>query len=58
MLSKVRKHVEKPSEWLMIAAGLLVLISVPIVAVSGDFKLWFIAKVFFGVGVLVMLFER
>lgn len=58
MLNKVKKHVQKPSEWLMITAGLLILASVPLLYVYGDFTLWLFAKASYLVGVFVMLMER
>lgn len=42
----------------MIVAGVLILVSVPLIASGEQFSLWFIAKMLYVLGVVVMLIEQ
>lgn len=47
----------KTSEWLMLSAGVLILVSVPLIAEWKMFELWFAAKMLYLAGVVAMLIE-
>lgn len=52
------RYIQKPSEWLMLTAGVLILVSVPLIATNEQFMLWFGAKILYLFGVIVMMIER
>lgn len=54
----VRKIFEHKSEMLMFAAGLFILASIATVALTGDFVFWKIAKVFYALGVILIIFDK
>ena len=51
------RYLKNPSEWLMIIAGILILASVPLIAGSEQFMLWFAAKGLYLAGVIAMFTE-
>ena len=46
------------SEKIFLAAGLGILASVPLIAFWEIFEIWFFAKVLYGTGVILFLFNR
>lgn len=46
------------SEKILLASGFGILLSVPLVALWGVFEIWFVAKVLYGVGVLLFWCNR
>ena len=46
------------SEKIFLAAGLGILVSVPLIAFWEIFGIWFLAKVLYGVGVILIWFNR
>ena len=46
------------SEMVLIVSGLLILVSVPIIYSSGNFTLWVYAKILYGIGVLIFVFDK
>ena len=51
----VGKH---KSEILLVAAGLALILSLPIIAFTEDFSLWIVSKIFYGFGVMLFLLNK
>ena len=48
-------HLLKVSEVILMCAGLFIVVSVAVVWQTADFRLWTLAKVFYGVGVVMVV---
>jgi len=46
------------SEYILLLAGLGILASVPLIFFLGGFEVWVAAKVLYGIGVVLFLFNR
>jgi len=49
---------QRKSELIMFLAGLFILLSVITVAMTGDFVFWKIAKFFYMIGVVFIIFDK
>jgi hypothetical protein len=47
-----------PSFFLLLAAGIAMLVSLPILAAGGNLVIWVTAKAFYAVGVLLFLLDK
>lgn len=45
-------------EMLLVAAGIVLLLSLPIIVLTGSFFMWVIAKAFYAVGVALFVFNK
>ena len=46
------------SEKIFLGAGFGILVSVPLIAFGENFEIWFFAKVLYGLGVILIWFNR
>jgi len=53
-----QKIFQRKSEIIMFLAAIAILLSVATVAITGDFVFWKIAKVFYLIGVIFILFDK
>jgi|GEM_PF-747464 len=53
-----QKIFQRKSEVVMFLAAISILLSVATVALTGDFLFWKIAKVFYLIGVIFILFDK
>lgn len=49
---------EKKSEAIMLFSGICILLSVLTVALTGDFIFWKVAKLFYALGVILIIFDK
>lgn len=54
----LKKIFERKSEVVMLLAGISILMSVIVVATTGNFVFWKITKFFYAIGVILILFDR
>ena len=47
-----------PSEIILIASGVFILVSVGVIFYTGDFSLWLYAKILYVVGVILFAFNK
>ncbi len=53
-----QKIFQRKSELIMFLAGVFILLSVITVAITGDFVFWKIAKFFYVIGVVFIIFDK
>lgn len=53
----ITKRLFYTSEIILLLSGLLVLVSVFIISTTGDFTLWAVAKIFYGIGAVLFIFN-
>lgn len=54
----LQKVFQRKSEFLMLAAGICILISIFMIALYDDFTFWKITKFFYAIGVGFILFDK
>ncbi|MEX0672717.1 MAG: hypothetical protein WDZ82_01205 [Candidatus Paceibacterota bacterium] len=51
------RHLIQPGEWILIASGLLMLVSVGLIYFGLNFTAWLAAKALYGVGVVLIVIK-